>query len=176
MRPRWRTLFGRMGEVEGQPELWGMPLELAVGLVGFGGALLGAFVAAAATIWVARWQARETLRIQRLAKLDDAVMRLGRHLTRWDLGARSESPGDFEPSDEEAEAITYGVIEVLSRSRGLAPGFHEEIAAWLDVTPETAADEKAQASGLLKICGEWLADTSHAPGARRQPGTRRVWD
>ena len=45
--------------------LWGMPLELAVGLIGLGGALLGALVAAIVAVWVARWTMRQQAALNR---------------------------------------------------------------------------------------------------------------
>jgi len=148
-----------------EQELWGMPLELAVGLVGLGGALLGAFVAAAATVWVARWQARETLRLQRLARLDDAVLRSGLLLGR--LGKRRSESFDKQrpPTLEERDEISDVIAELEWRARGLAPGLGGKVRKVLDDDRVSFAEQYAS---LSAICADWLGDTSHAPGARRR--------
>lgn len=114
-------------------KLWGMPIELAVGVIGLVGAIVGGLIAAGATVWVARWQAGAQLRMSRMDKLDTLVVA---------MYPRLEELAEAAARDDKIWALTEAAVRdghlVVTRSRSVSPWFSQQIEEGVDRVLERA--------------------------------------
>ena len=145
------------------------------GVWGLIGALIGALVAGGLTIWVARWQAKEQLRLSRLDKLDALVLELQvmmfslaevmadrRHEEAFDpfrfvdlcsairARASGETPHFAGQVEVGAKEVARAYTERPTRSAGGGYGIIVRTSDW-------KAGVSDAAMGLYDLCMKWLS-------------------